>query len=105
MLRHCLFLIRKCMRTGRQLQHSRALLGAQACQQHNLTVRKFDSIVLGEGLIQVDLAKPSDFLAGVPSILVEEKGLQPRKVAIDLGLERKFRTGTQTYSDTRFIHR
>jgi hypothetical protein len=36
---------------------------AQAGQEHDVTIRKFDCIVVGIGIIQIDLTKPSKLVA------------------------------------------
>src|SRR5262249_21099808 len=51
---HCLFRGRR-MRASRQLQHGRALTLAQARDQHHLPVREFQRIVMGHGVVHVDL--------------------------------------------------
>ena len=45
------------MRSDRQLQHRRALALAQSREQHYPSVGKFQRIVMGHGIIYVDLSE------------------------------------------------
>src|SRR6516164_8376704 len=63
---HCLFRGRR-TRASRQLQHRRTLTLAQARDQHYLPVREFQRIVMGHGIVHVDLPEACEPL---PDLLV-----------------------------------
>ena len=47
-------------RLGRKLQHRRALTFAKMRDQHNLTVGKFQRIMMGQGVVGVDTTHAHD---------------------------------------------
>src|SRR5260370_32225194 len=88
---HCLLRGRR-MCGDRQLQHSRALTLAQAREQHYLPVRKFQRIVMGHGVVHVDLPEAREPL---PDLLVWQNTDAKRWLAFDILVERDFRAGQQ----------
>ncbi len=52
-------LLRAAMRS-RQLQNGRLLTFAQLGQEHDLSIRKFERIVMHVGIVHADLAEPGD---------------------------------------------
>ena len=47
---------------GRKLQHGRALAFVEMRDQHNLAVGKFQRIMMGAGVIHVDLPEPGNLM-------------------------------------------
>src|SRR5215470_14316981 len=85
-----------------QLQHGRTLTLAQARDQHHLPVRKFQRIVMGHGVVYVDLPEACESL---PDLLVWQNAGAKRRLAFDILVERNFGAGQQADRNTRFAGR
>ena len=78
-------LLRSCgTRPGRQLQHCRTLAIAQTRDQHHLPVGKFQRIVMGHGVVHIDLPEAREPL---PDLLVRQDADAERRLAIDTLVE------------------
>src|SRR6516165_11767806 len=98
---HCLFRGRRVCR-DRQLQHGRALTLAQARDQHHLPVREFQRIVMGHGVVYVDLPEACETL---PDLLVWQNAGAKQRLAFDILVERNFGAGQQADRNMRFAGR
>jgi hypothetical protein len=78
------------MCSGGQLQYRCALAVAEAREQHQLSIREFQCIVMARGDIHVDLPEASKPLLNFPA---REKATQ--SLAFDILVERDFRAGQQ----------
>ncbi len=79
-------LLRSCgTRPGRQLQHSRALALAQARNQDHLSVRKLQCIMMGHGVVRVDLSEARELLS---DFLVRENANAEPRLALYILVER-----------------
>ena len=61
---------------GRQLQHGGALALAQARNQHHLSVRKLQRIMMGHGVVRVDLSEARELLSDF--LVRENANAEPR---------------------------
>jgi len=86
----------------RQLQHGRTLTLAQACDQHHLPVREFQRIVMGHGVVHVDLPEAREPL---PDLLVWQNAGAKRRLAFDILVERNFGAGQQADRNMRLAGR
>src|SRR6516165_12108409 len=82
------------MCSGGQLQYRCALAVAEAREQHQLSIREFQRIVMARGDIHVDLPEASEPLLNFPA---REKPTQ--SLAFDILVERDFRAGQQADRD------
>src|SRR6516162_3982286 len=87
---------------GGQLEHGGALALAQAREQHHLPVRKLQRIVMGHGVVQVDLPKARELLS---DLLVRENADAERRLAFDILVERNLGAGQQTDRNMRLPDR
>src|SRR6516165_5855595 len=90
------------MRADRQLQHRRALTLAQARDQYHLPIREFQRIVMGHGVVEVDLPEAHEPL---PDLLVWQNAEAKRRLAFDILIERKFGAGQQADRNIRLANR
>src|SRR6516162_3028308 len=98
---HCLLRGRR-MRASRQLQHGRALTLAQARDQHHLPVRELQRIVMGHGVVHVDLPEACEPL---PDLLVWQNASAKRRLAFDILVERNLGAGQQAHRNMRRVGR
>ena len=98
---HCLLRGRR-MCGDRQLQHGRALTLAQARDQYHLPIREFQRIVMGHGVVEVDLPEAREPL---PDLLVWQNAEAKRRLAFDILIERKFGAGQQADRNIRLANR
>ena len=98
---HCLLHDRR-MCGNRQLQHRRALAFAKAREQHHLSVRKFQRIVMGCHVVHVDLPEAREPL---PDLLVWQNTDAERRLALDILIERNFGTRQQADRNIRLADR
>jgi len=94
---HCLLRGRR-MCGDRQLQHGRTLTLTQARDQHHLPIREFQRIVMGHGVVEVDLPEAREPL---PDPLVWQNAETKRRLAFDILVERNFGAGQQAYRNMR----
>ena len=87
---------------GGQLQHCGTLALAQAREQHHLAVREFHSIVMGHGVVHVDLPEACEPLS---DLLVRENADAERRLAFDILVERNLGAGQQTDRNMRLPDR
>src|SRR5689334_9390966 len=74
-----------------QLQHGRMLALAELGNEHDLSVRELQRIVMRGGPIEIDLPKARNLVAGFPG------GQEPeRRIAFDFIFERQLRPRQQT---------
>ena len=85
---------------GRHLQHGRALTFAQLRQEDDLPIGKLKRIMMGVGLVHVDLPKLSHAVAEL-TICAE----YPGGLALHFLLEGELCTGKQTYGDVPVLDR
>ena len=71
-----------------QLQHGCMLAFAQVSDQHDLSIRELQRIVMGRRPIEIDLAEASHFVCRFPGGQEAE-----RSIAFDFFFERKFSPG------------
>src|SRR6516164_507234 len=90
------------MRADRQLQHRRALTLAQARDQYHLPIREFQRIVMGHGVVYVDLPEAREPL---PDLLVWQNADAERRLAFDILIERDFGTRQQADRNIRLANR
>ena len=81
-----------------QLQHRCPLPLAQPREQHHLAVRKLQSVVVGDRIVQVDLPKARKALS---DLLVRKNSYPERRLAFDIGVERDFGAGKQANRNVR----
>jgi hypothetical protein len=86
----------------RQLQHGCALTLAQTGDQHHLPVREFQRIVMGHGVVHVDLPEACEPL---PDLLVRQNAGAKRRLAFDILVERNFGAGQQADRNMRLAGR
>ena len=86
----------------RQLQHGRTLTLAQARDQYHLPIREFQRIVMGHGVVEVDLPEAREPL---PDLLVWQNAEAKRRLAFDILIERKFGAGQQADRNIRLANR
>ena len=86
----------------RQLQHGRTLTLTQARDQHHLPIRKFQRIVMGHGVVYVDLPEAREPL---PDRLVWQNADAERRLAFDILIERDFGTRQQADRNIRLANR
>jgi hypothetical protein len=63
------------------------LTRTQMREQHDLAIREFECIVMGAGIVQVDLPEPRDFVHERPRVPPEYAELKSGKPALNLPLE------------------
>jgi hypothetical protein len=97
-----LLLLRREMCGRRQLQHGRALALAQPGEQHHLPVREFQRIVVGHGVVQVDLPEAREPLS---DLLVRQNADSKRGLALDVLLECDLGAGEQANRHMRLADR
>jgi hypothetical protein len=80
----------------RQLQHGCVLTFAEIRYKDDLTIGKFQGIVVGRRPIKIHLPEPRDLVRGFP------RGQKPeRSVALNLFFKRKFCPGQQANRNAR----
>ena len=87
---------------GGQLQHCGALALAQAREQHDLPVRKLQRIVMGHGVVHVDLPEARKMLS---DFLVRKNADAERRLAFDILVERNFGARQETDRNMRLPDR
>src|SRR6516162_6488319 len=98
---HCLLRGRR-TRASRQLQHGRTLTLAQAREQHYLPVWEFQRVVMGHGVVHVDLPEACEPL---PDLLVWQDTDAERRITFDILVERNFGAGQQADRNLRLAGR
>src|SRR6202020_224194 len=88
------------MRAGGKLQHGGMLPGAQTREEHHLTARKIERVMVVVRVVEVDLLEARDFL---PQLLVGEEA--KRVFALDIAVEHELRPREETDRDVRLFHR
>jgi hypothetical protein len=76
----------------------------QVCEQHDLTIRELERIVVRARVFPVDLAKASDPVDD-PLGLLENAELKSRWDTLDFGIESHFGTGNEAHGDVGLTHR
>jgi hypothetical protein len=96
-------LLRSCgTRPGRQLQHGGALALAQARNQHHLSVRKLQRIMMGHGVVRVDLSEARELLS---DFLARENANAELRLALYVLVERNLGARQQTDRNMRLPDR
>src|SRR5262245_47924770 len=99
---------RRCLSRGRtmcgdrQLQHRRGLARAKAREQHYLPVREFQRVVMGHGVVHVDLPEAREPL---PDLVVWQNTDAVRGLAFDILVERDFGARQQADRNIRLADR
>jgi hypothetical protein len=75
------------------------LTRAQMREQHDLAIREYQSIVMGAGIVQVDLPEPRDFVRERPRMPPEHAELKSGRPALDLVLECDLGAGKQAHGN------
>src|SRR5258708_16451075 len=84
------------VRIRRKLQHRSGLSDAKPCQQHHLSTRKFQCIVVFVGAVEIDLPEARDVLFQFPPFVQPE-----RVVAFDILLKTQLGAGNQAHGPIR----
>jgi hypothetical protein len=71
-------------------------------EQHDLPIRKLNSIVVRTWIIQVDLPEPPDPVRDVTRIPLEKAKEKSGLLPLDLGIKRDLRTGKKAHRHLRF---
>ena len=90
------------MRAGRQLQHRRTLALAQAREQHHLPIGKLQRIVMGHGIVHVDLPETREALS---DLLVRKDADAEGRLAFDILVEGDLGARQQADRDVGFADR
>src|SRR3954454_1707980 len=87
---------------GRQLQHRGALVLAQTREQHHLPVRKFERVVMGHGIIGVDLPEAGKALT---DLLIRQDTDAEGRLAFYILVKSELGAGQQAHRDVRLADR
>ena len=87
---------------NRQLQHGRALSLAKAREQRHLPIGEFQRVVMGHGVVHIDLPEACKPL---PDLLIWQNTHTKRGLAFDILLERDFGTRQQADRNIRLADR
>jgi hypothetical protein len=82
-------------RLRRQLQNRSMLAEAEVGEQHDPAVGKLDGVVVGAGVIHVDLPEASYPMRDHPGLLIEEAQKKSGLLALDVAVERELGAGKQ----------
>ena len=84
------------------MQHRGTLAHTQAREQHHMPVREFQRVVMGHGVVHVDLPEAREPLS---DFLARENAEAERRLAFDILVERNLGARQQTDRNMRFSDR
>jgi hypothetical protein len=87
---------------NRQLQHRRTLARAKAREQNYLPVREFQRVVMGHGVVHIDLPEACKPL---PDLLVRQNAEAEGRLALNILIKRDFGSRQQADRDIRLADR
>src|SRR6266545_1207781 len=85
---------------NRQLQHGRALSLAKAREQRHLPIGEFQRVVMGHGVVHIDLPEACKPL---PDLLIWQNTDAKRGLAFDILVERDFGTVARARARVRAL--